>query len=132
MTDEKERGVPEASPRDKLRSALLGDKKRTTAQRRPIVLFGMDIELKQPTFGEMMDLRDLDTGRERAISTVIRYAVVPGTDERIFEEGDRPTIESWPFGEDVMKIQEAVMELTGIDIDDLEKELVKDPLDEPS
>ena len=115
--------------RDEIRAALVG--KRHEGKTRPITLFGVDVELRQPTFKSIMEARTEDDQGRRAVDMIIKYAYVPGTDERIFEEGDVPMIEEWPFGEDLVNLQNAIVEMTGIDlaVEEAAEELT-DPLAE--
>ena len=115
--------------RDEIRAALVGNKQISKSVN--FTLFDIDIELRQPSFKSIMEARTEGDSLTRAIDMIIKYAYVPGSDELIFEEGDRPQIELWPFGEDLVRIQEAITELTGIDIavDEATEEL-KDPLAE--
>ncbi len=118
-----------ALTRDAIRAALVGSRQEGAS--RAIKLFGIDIELRQPTFKSIMEARIEGDGATRAIDMIIKYAYVPGSEERIFEEGDIPQMEEWPFGPDLVAIQNAIVEMTGIDIavEEATEEL-KDPLAE--
>src|SRR5690606_38016706 len=112
--------------RDDFRAALLA--KRPQSRSVLISLFGTAVELRQPSLGDIMRAQDVEDPAERAAMMVIRYACIPGTDERIIEEGDKEAIISWPFGEDMVRLQEAIADLTGINIDSAKAELKRDPL----
>ncbi len=114
------------SPRDKLRATLLGD--AALPEFELITIFGGEIELRQPSWGAMMAARAVEDDEQRAIGMVIEYAYVPGTNERVFEEGDKEKILQWPFGSAIMDLQMAIARLTGVDIASIEEELAKDPL----
>ncbi len=58
---------------------------------------------------------------------LVRYCYVPGTDERVFDPADVDAILAFPFGPDFVKIQEAITELTGLDMTEAEEELKKNP-----
>lgn len=115
--------------RDQLRAVLIG--KKHQPRREPIELFGVEVELQQPTLRSILEAQDAPDELTRTADVFIQYAYVPGTDERIFEEGDRDVILNWPFTEDLVKVQLLIAELTGVDIRDAEEEL-KDPLSESS
>ena len=113
-----------ASPRDELRTKLLSSHK---AKIIPITIFGIDIELHQPSLGDMLNVKEQEDSSERVAGIVIQYAYVPGTDIQIFEEADKVQILKWPFGDDILILQKAVVELTGVDIQAAEKELNDNP-----
>lgn len=115
--------------RDELRAKLLGSKVKPKFEL--IQLFGSEIELRQPSFGDLMKVRDIDDIATRAVEMIIQYAYVPGTSERVFEDTDRNVILGWPFGEDLVRVNTAIAKLTGVDIELAEDELSKDPLQEP-
>ena len=118
--------------RNALRSQLLGNKHK--ANSREIQLFGQTIELRQPSFGDIMDAREMDNAKTRVAHMIINYSYVPDTNERLFEDSDVDTILAWPFGNDLLEIQSAIAELSGIDIgeaEEAEEGLRTDPLDAP-
>lgn len=115
--------------RKQLRDQLLA---RQEVKTEKVTIFGQEVELRQPSVEAILNAREQDDPVERALDMIIRYAFVPGTEEQIFEEGDKAQLRKWPWGGDVVKIQEAILKLTGINISEAEKELNKDPLDEPS
>ena len=116
--------------REQIRDQLLGHAPK--ASTKALTLFGIDVELRQPTLGAILDAQETESNRERSAAMIIQYAFVPGTDERVFEPADREMILKWPFNEDVIALQEAIIELSGVDIEGAEVELSGDPLDEPS
>ena len=133
-------GGSQPSLRDAIRGKILGTdvaRPKTIAMK----LFGQDIELRQPTLGAMMDARMVDDMKQRTAQFIIQFACVPGTDERIFEEGDIPDILNWPFGEDLALFNTNISKLTGvnvevvnsaIDITQTKEDLANDPLDNSS
>lgn len=116
--------------RAELRDKLLGHAPKP--ERISLTLFGMDLDLVQSTLGSILDMQDMPDGRGRAVYMIIQYACVPGTSERIFESADQEMILNWPFGEDLNKLQEAIADLTGIDISAAMEDMKKDPLKEQS
>ena len=110
--------------RNKLREKLLSSHQ---GEVKALNVFGVDIELRQPSLGDILSVKDSATDEDRAAELVIQYAYVPGTDERIFEKADKANILNWPFGKDIQRLQRAVVELTGIDIEAAEKDLKADP-----
>lgn len=122
--------VESKSARDALRAKLLGQKKKPRVE--IVKLFGEDVELRQPTLDSILSARETESTKERSVDMIIQYAYVPGTDLLVFEEGDKPDILSWPFGDDLLRVQKAIVALTGIDISEADKTLKKDPLEESS
>ncbi len=114
--------------RDELRGRLLGTKAKPKSEL--VTLFGEEIELRQPSFGSMLDAREIADTKTRTIEMIVQYAYVPGTDDQVFEDTDRDAILGWPFGEDILEVQNVIARLSGIDIEALEERLLKDPLAE--
>ena len=126
MNKPQEVEVPKVAPtRDELRAILIGSTPK--GKSKLIEVFGVELELRQPTLAAIMQTRDETDTAQRAVGMIIEYAFVPGTDEHVFEDTDAEFILRWPFGEDLTKINAAIAELTGIDIGAAEEALV-DPL----
>ena len=130
MTKKAEVSTEAALTRDQLRKALLGTapKPKSTI----IELFGVEVELRQPNLGAILKTRDTGDDASRAIDMIIEYAYVPGTDDHVFEDTDVDTIKKWPFGDDLARLNSAIAELTGVDIEAAVEELREDPLEESS
>lgn len=120
--------IPVALTRDELRAALLGNAPKPDSKL--IMLFGVEIELRQPSLGAILKTRTDSDDTTRAIDMIIEYAYVPGTDDHVFEDTDRAVMMTWPFGPDLATLNTAIAELTGVDIDIAVEELSKDPLDD--
>ena len=116
--------------RQQMRDRLLGSAPKPV--RKLVTLFNTPIELQQPTLRAILDAQGVTDVKERAVSMIIEYAYVPGTNELVFEEADAEMILGWPFSDDLVTVQLTIAELTGIDIAAVEKELEKDPLGEQS
>lgn len=131
-TTEKDSGVIMDIPltRDDIRAALIGS--TPEAKRATIEVFGVKLDLIQPKFGDIMAAREELNAAKRAADLIIQYACIPGTNDTVFEDSDREMILRWPFGEDLVKLQETIAELTGLNIDDEEEGLKANPLEEPS
>ncbi len=112
--------------RDELRAELIGKKHKP--ERVAVTLFGCELEMQQPTLASILDARDDADERTRTADVFINYAYVPGTDERVFEEGDREVILGWPFGEELLEVQRVIVKLTGVDISNAEEAIAGDPL----
>lgn len=116
--------------RDQLRAELIGKKHKP--ERQTVVLFGQEVELQQPTLASILEARENADEKTRVADVFIKYAYVPGSEERVFEEGDRDVILNWPFGEELIEVQRVIAKLTGVDIADAEEGLIGDPLGESS
>ena len=132
MTDKAPAAVAVEEPsaaltRDEIRAALFSTKHKV--QRKAMTLFGVEIELEQPTLKSILSARGEEDVEKRTVDTFLHYAYVPGTKELIFEETDRQMILDWPFNQDLITIQETIADLTGIDIGDAAEELREDPLE---
>lgn len=132
MTKKAEAVVEEVSDapyltRDELRKALLGTAPKPESK--VIKMFGVDLELRQPSLGAIMKSRDETDQVTRAIDMIIEYAYVPGTDDHVFEFTDRDVIKNWPFGKDLTRLNAAIAELTGVDIEAAVEGLRDDPLE---
>ena len=125
QTPTQEKKAP-APTRDEIRAKLLG--KTPLAETKMISLYGMDIELRQPTLEAILKSRDIDDNVARAVDMIIEYAFVPGTDDHVFETADREMILRWPFGKDLQTLNEAIADLTGVDIAAAMEDMKRDPL----
>jgi len=91
----------------RIRDAVLSAKPKTEI----VHAFGMDIEIRQPTLEAVMSYQTLTDRVEAASQMLIRYAFVPGTDTRIFDEGDVDLIKNVPFGNDMQVINDAITKM---------------------
>jgi len=119
-----------ALTRKEMRDALLGH--APEPETKLIDLFGISLELRQPSLGAILDAKDTEDSKVSSTNMIIKYACVPGSDEQVFEEADREMILNWPFGKDMVALQEAITELTGIDTTSATEDLQTDPLKEQS
>ena len=116
--------------RDELRAGLIGKKHEVKSEL--VMLFGMEIELRQPTLRGILDVRSEDNVETRTTDVFINYAYVPGTNDRVFEDTDRDAILNWPFTEELTDIQMIIARLTGVDLGPAEEDLKTDPLEDSS
>ena len=110
------------SARDVLRGKLFASKQFKT---KPITLFGAEIEIRQPPLGEILDFKEEDDSKKAVVRSLVRCCYVPGTNERVFEDTDFDAIMKWPFGDELVRVNEAIAELTSIDLQGEEKNLGK-------
>lgn len=114
--------------RNRYRAKLVGSSPLALVKR--VTAFDLEFDLRQPNLGDVLSQGSAvgKTTREQIASYIINFACIPGTSVRIFEEGDEESILAWPFGPEYIRIQEAMNELTGIDIEGAEADLEADPL----
>jgi hypothetical protein len=98
--------------RKDIREAILSAKPKKEI----ITLFGQEVELRQPTMGGMFQTQEEGTTAQKSARMLVSYAFIPGTDERVFDPLDVDTIVGLPWGEDLIKAQEAISKLNGIDM----------------
>lgn len=116
--------------RKQMRDQLLGHAPKPV--RKALILWGIEVDFVQPTLEAILKGQAELSVKDRSIDMIIGYACVPGTDERVFEEADKELIMTWPFNEDVMNMQIAIADLTGVNIGAAEEDLKTDPLDKQS
>lgn len=101
-----------SSLRDKIRADVLQTR---APKRKKVDFFGTEIEIVQPTLGDIVAAQQSESREAAVIDILTKYAVVPGTDERIFEEADADMLKTQPFGHDQVRVAEALQELTDVD-----------------
>ena len=103
-----------AATRDELRRKLLSSKER---RRELIEIFGEQIEVVQPTLAEVLSVESGPDSKNNIADLMIRYCYVPGTDERVFEDGDKESILEWPMDSWAPVMTAAVERLSGMDVE---------------
>jgi hypothetical protein len=100
--------------RDELRQRILASRKPKSEL---VSFFGDSIELRQPTLHDILKIRQASEDERNAaiINTLVDYAYVPGTDEKLFEEADADAFLAMPFGADFQRVTEVLSKLTDID-----------------
>ena len=119
-------GSPQNLTNEEIRQRLVGNLPPAKSKR--VTLFGVDLVIQQPPLKEIMRMRDEEDTATRAAEMIVKYACNPADGTRVFEDADVTMILEWPFSEDVAKLNVIIAELTGIDIDDAEEGLRRDPL----
>lgn len=101
--------------RSTLRDAILTDIK-TTVKAEIVNFFGQDIEIRQPTVGQMEKAVSAEDKSSSITDMLIAYAFVPGTEDKVFETADVDTLKTLPYNEDVQEVMKAITRLTGVDV----------------
>ncbi len=103
----------ERSLRDKIRAQVFSS---DVFKRETVEAFGSTMEIRQTTLGRVLELQQkLEDDRKEAIAlSFIEFCFVPGTDERIFEDGDIVLVLGLPFGDDFQTVQTAINKMMGV------------------
>lgn len=102
--------------RDDIRKAVLDSKPKSQI----VNVFGQDIEIRQQRVQALFSSFGGDDTKNKArafAELIIESCYVPGTDEKVFSAEDVDVLTQLPFGSDLMKLQAAINELMGLDID---------------
>lgn len=97
--------------RAELREKILATKKPKV---KLVDFHGVEIELRQPVLGDIIAAQANEDRTAAIIDTMIRYAFVPGTEERVFEAGDVEQIKQMPFDHNLIAISKAMEELSEV------------------
>ena len=108
------------SIRDEIRAKILSQE-NMRGKSVELKFFGADIELRQPSLGQIQQYMESGDNKISLIRMLLDYAYVPGTDERVFEAGDVEALSQLPFGEDMSKVAAAIEKFTSLVIGDAEK-----------
>ena len=109
------------SKRDDMRARIFAKKPKTKL----VAFNGTKIEVHTPPVREVLKVQDMEDTSERVAHLLIRYCYVPGTTQQVFEEGDKETLLNMPFDGELMALQEAINELSDIDVKAAEGNLPK-------
>lgn len=107
-----------AEARNRIRSQVFSGKK---FKKKEIDLFGEKVEIRQPTVGMVLAAQQEQDRRKALVQMLVRYCYVPGTNERVFEETDFDAIMELPVGEWFTTLNNAIIELSDIDVGSAEK-----------
>lgn len=117
------------SEKDALRAKLFATPE---LERIKYTLNGVDIEMRMPLTGEVLDysqgnVDDAGNVKRKDLSVInflIDFAYVPGTNEKIFTQGDAPQLAALPYDAALQKIYLKMLTmLTGISVDNAVKNL---------
>lgn len=80
------------------------------------VLFGVPVELREPTLEQILDAQANEDKKGAAVDMLIRFVFLP-SGERLFDESHRDSILGLPFGKDLQGVQNAIQDLLGIKVE---------------
>lgn len=130
MTIESAEAIAATPPtRDELRKAILSGHILKTER---VMFRGVEVEVHQPSMQDLLDSQESDATIDKLVQMILKFVYVPGTNERIFEEGDIPTIKALPWDDDITELQSVVAKLSGIDVTEVREELEANPLESAS
>lgn len=86
-----------------------------------VEFFGAQIEVRQATVGETLDMRLGDDDRPMLIHVLLNYVYVPGTQEKVFSEADVDQLQSLPYGPEMEMVMSAWRKLTQVNVGEAEK-----------
>jgi len=86
-----------------------------------MILFGQEIELRPPSVKDAIEMAESQNDAGVLVDLLIRYAYVPGTNERVFEEGDREIINNWPVGSWIKEFMDKMNKLSNLDLEEARK-----------
>lgn len=79
------------------------------------VLFGVAVQLRNPTLEEVLDAQAQEDKKRAAVDMLIRYVFLPNG-EKLFGEEHVESLLGLPFGKDLQDVQKAIMKLSGIEV----------------
>jgi hypothetical protein len=94
-----------------LRGTIFADQNKKRASRE-ITFFGARIELRQPTLRDITNMADEASEQAAIVSTLLHYAYVPGTEQKVFTEAHIEALMELPFGPDFTAVADAIRELS--------------------
>lgn len=106
--------------RNTIRAAILNAK---NTKRKSVVIdfFGENIEIRQPTLGQLSAMTE-DDKTPTIVTLLLEYCYVPGSkNEKVFEESDKEELLQIPTGEWLGHFNRAIEKLTGINVEVAEK-----------
>ncbi len=96
--------------KDDIRTAIFSN---TNFKREGFNFLGQDLELRQPTVGQIGRLADDKNNKNRLIQIIIDSAYLPGTDEKVFTVADYDSLLEVPGGDWISNFTTAWNKLAG-------------------
>lgn len=111
--------------RDALRAGIFSN--ANNPQSSIIEMFGQKVEVRQPSVKaiNVMAKRAQESNISSVTQILVNYCFVPGTDEKVFTVEDAEAIDGLPSGKWLTELNEAVANLTGLDLEKAIKNLGK-------
>lgn len=96
--------------KDEIRAAIFNN---TQFKRETFNFLGQELELRQPSVGQISRLADDKNNNNRLIEIIIDSAYMPGTDEKVFTKADYESLLEVPSGEWIADFTTAWNKLAG-------------------
>lgn len=105
--------------RDTIRTAIFAS---SNFQTRKIRLFDQEVEVRQPSIAQLMDLTDSgsESTKSAAVNAMIEFCVLPGTETKVFTKEDYDNLLDLPMGDWFIQFQKVWSELASIDVGEAE------------
>lgn len=97
--------------RDDIRSKIFATRELKKIE---VEFFGTKIEMRQMQLSDILVAQNNEDRESGVIDMLIKYAYVPGTDEKVFEDADAAAFKQLPFGADFQRLSKAMEELTEV------------------
>ncbi len=112
--------------RDSMRAKIFSGKNKHR-KTKIIDFMGEDVEVRQPTVKQVQELAKEARKEESdaVLLSIMEYCYVPGTDDKVFEDADKDNLLGLPVGEWLNNLNQAIEEMTGVDVRMAEKNLDK-------
>jgi hypothetical protein len=104
--------------RDDVRTKIFAGRKRKS---KVIIIFGAKVEVRQPSVGQALSLSQTSNNADALLNFMLNYVYVPGTEDKVFEDADRESILNFPAESWMREFSDAIEELTGLDLEQAEK-----------
>lgn len=114
--------------RDAIRSQIFASK---GVKSKEIDFFGTRIEIRQPRLKDIISAQETKDRHNAVVGALISYAYVPGTDTKLFDDTDAEAFLNMPFGADLLRVSEALGELSNVNFLDTEQSSEKTDGDTP-
>lgn len=107
--------------REQLRAQIFQESNRKPKSK-VVKFYGVDVEVRQPLVVDVLEDRSDDGDKRIAmLRLAIKYSYVPGSDDRIFEDGDYDSLKTMPLDESFQNVFEAINTLSSINTKAQEK-----------
>lgn len=102
--------------RDDLRASIFSSDK-TNPVRKELTYNGVQIEFIVPSVKTISELQ-ADEGRNFIVSTMIQCCVIPGTDEKVFDDADYEVMVNSPMSTDFSRCVQTINGLLNFGVDE--------------
>ena len=101
-------------PVDSLRQRILANARPKSKK---LEFFGQTVELRQPPLKAILQAQEIENRAEAVARMIVQYVFDPTTGKPVFNDADVELLQDLPFGHDMAVMQQAITELTDIDME---------------